>query len=231
MPALKTAATSQGEEIPPGLEYLSELKDSSPLQQLAACFPKFAEALKTDKAQEATECFAGWFWGAGFDLGVELPEWVKSASVKYWEAAGLNFTELKKGNSKDIGALVGLAENAPPSISPSKPEQAAQNLIKHIKTESGDFSATELKKYADARANALKMIQRIAEPPQRVKVFLTIACAWRQVEKMESAGEFHRWLVTHDLIAGGTDAAETRAVCRIIGFNPHGAAGRPPKKE
>ncbi len=217
--------------MPPGLEYISELKDQTPLQQLAACYPKFAEALKTSEAQQATECFAGWYWGAGFDLGVVLPEWVKTASGKYWEAAGLDFKELKNGSSKEVGKLVGIAENLPKIDVPSKMSQTGESLVKLIKAETGELSATELKKYADARANALKTIHRIAEPPQRVKVLLTIACAWRQVEKMESAGELHRWLVEHKLIANATDPAETRAICRTIGFKPRKSAGRPPKKE
>jgi hypothetical protein len=179
-------ATSEEEQMPPGLEFISELKDQTPLQQLAACYPKFAEALKTSEAQQATEGFAGWYWGAGFDLGVALPEWVKAASTMYWQAAGLDFNELKNGSSKEIGKLVGIAENMPETGAPSKIIQTGQSLIKKIKAESGELSATELKKYADARANALKIIQRLAEPPQRVKVLLTIACTWRQIENMET---------------------------------------------
>lgn len=233
---LPPPATSKGEGTTPGLEFFAEINNKTHAEIVAAASPKLTEYQAAGN-NEAIESIAGLFWGSGIDLGVLLPDWTKAASKLFWQSTGMGFLfdqangtprTLGDMQPRDLGKFVGIMEFAFQQKSPEKnAEQATNILTEQIKAAAANCPPDEAKQFFDGRASAKNIAAKMENLSQRAKVFLFIAGAWRQVEKMPSAGELHRWLVEHDLIARTTDPAETRAVCRMIGFNPRSEAGRP----
>jgi len=218
------------EITPPGMEFLDQFKDKSPVQIISQLLPKFADALKTDQAQNAIDAFAGLLWGLGLDLGASLPEWVKSASEKFWQFSGMNFLKnLENNKPADFGSLLELINLQP--INKNLPPEQAQvidNIGHLIKSESANLSAVELKQFADARVAAPKIINKLKNPTDRTMIFIIIACAWREIEKLGSHAKTHQWLLDHKIISSNTDRAETAKFFREINL-PKGKAGRPKK--
>ena len=225
-----SVVASQSPEIPPGLEFLAELKNLTPVEQMAMALPKFAEAQKTENATEATESFAGVFWGLGLDFGVTLPEWVKTASEKAFQALGFGFVrDVQSGQPAALGKLVELANLSPKSDNPSLLENACGKLIQFIKTESGNLSADENGQYADGRKAVPKIIEKAKNPSERAMAFLAIAGAWREVEKLGSRTKTYKWLKLHKLISPTTEWDEVKRWLAEINL-PKGKAGRPKNK-
>ena len=222
--------SKENEVIPPGLEFFAALKDKTQLEMMAAVLPQLKSVLESgDSAQK--EALAGLIAGFGIDLGVELPEWVKAASTKFMESLGLDFLSASNApESEDFGKLVGLAERSLINTdSLEVQEKAILEFTKFAKSEAANESAEESKRFFDGRAKAPKILEKAEFMPQRAKVFFVIAVTWREIQKLESAGQLHRWLIDQKVIVSGTDSAETRKVCKIIGLKLCGNAGRPPR--
>src|SRR5665213_3415818 len=128
------AATSHAEAIPPGLEYFAQPIQKVSKESLAAASPKFADALARGD-MEFIEWAAGFFSAFGFDLGVQVHEWTKVASLKFWEGMGLDFLASFQGTPAQLGKIIGFIDHAPANSNPSKPEQAIENFARTIKTE------------------------------------------------------------------------------------------------
>ena len=232
------AIASESEQFPPGLEVLAQMKDLSPLQQMAAVFPKFAATQKTEKAKEAAEMFAGFFWGMGIDLGVPLPEWAKAASEKAVQALGFGFIrDLQSGQPAAFGKLVEIANLSPKNDNQTPLENTCWNLIQLIKTESGNLPGEEFGQYADGRKAAPKIIEKIKNPKgkERVLALGTIASSWREVEKLGSRTKTYKWLKAcrtpqgELLLSPYTEWDEVKGWLAEINL-PKGKAGRPTNK-
>jgi hypothetical protein len=232
-PTPSPPANSQGEAIPLGLEYFEKLKNSPPREYFEELFPKLKNA-NDDEAKQFIEALAGMLSGLpGTDFGVEIPEWVKKASRKCLELTGIDFDGLKNGNisTKEIGKIFGLMEIPLGYEPPPKIKEAAANLTKLGRAEAAKASSREAKEFFTELDNAEKAADRLKTPPKRIKIFMIIAAAWRQVETFENAGQLHRWLEEIDAFDGSiTDPAETRKICRLVGLNLRDKAGRPFQK-
>lgn len=234
--SLPSPATNKDDAATPGLKFFEESNNKTHAEIVAAVSPKFAEHQAAGN-NEAIEIFAGLFWGCRLDFGVVLPDWTKQASKLFWQSTGIDFLfgktheppqTLGDLQPRDLGKIVGLIELAFQQNCPkTSAEQAGSLLAENMKLAAANFPPDEAKQFFDGRASAKNIAAKMEALSQRAKVFLFIAVAWRQVENMPSAGRLHRWLVEHDLIARATDPAETRAVCRMIGFHPRNKAGRP----
>lgn len=221
---------SQGEAIPPGLKFFTELKKKTGAQQAAAVFPAFADALARGDIKQI-EATSGFLSGFGLDLGVPVPEWAKAASRKFWDGVGFDFLTTFQGQASQMGKLVGLVEIAPKNIHSSEAKQAANALVQHEKTEAVNSPPDKHFEFAKGRKEAAKIVEKVQGMSQRAKIFAVIACAWREVEKLESAGQLHNWLLKNGVINPLTDPAETRKVCRLIGLKFRDKAGRSPKQK
>ena len=227
------AAACQGEVIPPGLEFFAEMKSKSPMEQIAAVMPIFASNLAADDSLKMDK-MAALLSGIELDLGVPIPFWAKTASKKFWEATGFDFlANLQDKNGElslsDIGKTVELMELMPKTISPTKPEQAMQALVKYVKADALNLPAVKNMEFASGRMNVVKKIERGNNLTQRAKIYIMIAITWREIENFKSAGQLHNWLLKNGIIVPSTDPAETRKVCRLIGLKLREKAGRPPK--
>ena len=70
---------SQGEAVPPGLEYLAKLKEGGARGYVLMLFPKLQTA-PPEIFNQALEAVAGMLSGISIlDFGVQVPEWVKAA--------------------------------------------------------------------------------------------------------------------------------------------------------
>jgi len=69
-------------------------------------------------------------------------------------------------------------------------------------------------------------IEKFKNPSERLIVFLIVAAAWRDIEKLGSDAKTHQWLLEHKVISPKTDRAETSRFFREINL-PKGKSGRP----
>src|SRR5260221_9142333 len=219
------ASGPEGEAIPPGLEYFTQLRNKTHTQQLAAVSPKFAEALAGGDHKQI-EGTAAVYWGLGIDLGVPLPGWVKAASREFWEGMGFRFFATFNGDASQMGKLIGLVDLAPKNDHPSKPEQALQSLAQLAKTEAANASADEHLEFAKGRKEAVKIVEKVQGISQRTKIYGIIAGGWREVEKFESTEDLYLWLMTlrnldeaaEYTLARRTKSREIRKICNRIGL-------------
>jgi len=225
-------ANNQGEQFPPALLYFSKLQSKPPHEFITELFPKLKGA-KSNEINYAVQAISGLV--AGFSLNnldAQIPEWVKNASTKC--LAGfleIDIPNLESGKYSEIGKMLGLIQNTPLKDAPSKLSDAAKELVQFFRIEAAKSSAKDAKEFFAGFEIAEKRQSQNANPAQRTKVYAVIAIAWREVEKFQSAGELHRWLLEHKVILPQTDAAETRTICRNIGLRFCDKAGRPPKKK
>jgi hypothetical protein len=216
-------------EFPPGLELLGQLEKLSPMQALTMAHPEVAEICNSQNPEAATALFAGLFSGVGINLGVSIPEWAKKASQKGWQAWGIDFfKELQTPTPDSVGKLVELANIIQQSAAPNLGEQILVTLSNYIKSNIGELSAEELKKYAEGRLATPKMVEKAKNPSERALVFMSIAVHWQEVEKLGSHAKTHQWLLDNRIISPLTDRAETSKFFREIDL-PKGKAGRPKK--
>ena len=229
-PPMASAASDQTHKIPLDLAFFDKFKDLSPVQRIALFSPQLADVLKTDKATEATEACAGLLSGASLDLGVPLPQWVKATSEKGWQAFGFGFIrEIKDVKPEAIGKFVELITSMQTINGVAAAAQhEIHKLVQFIKGDAGNLPAEEEKQFAEGRMAVPKIIEKAKNPSERAIVFLAIACAWRQVEKLGSHAKTHKWLADNKFISPNTDRAETAKWFREIGL-PKGKSGRPPK--
>ncbi len=215
-------------DAPSVLEFLARLNDKTPREIAVALIPALADKPKL-------EAMAGLLFGGGIDLGVALPDWVKVASKRSWNALGLEcfavaMTENSAPDPAVIGKMAGLLEliqrpgNAPDSIKALWPYLQAYSRL--IKQKSAEDPFERASKFFDAGADAKKTLARMEGLSQRARVFFAIALAWREIDKFKSAGELHRWFMREKIIVPGTDAAEIRRACRVIGLSFPGKPGR-----
>lgn len=227
---MASAAADQKPEISLDLAFFDKFKDLSPVQRIALVSPKLADVLKTDKATEAIEACAGLFWGAGLDLGVPLPQWVKTASERAWQAFGFDFIhEIKDMKPEAIGKFIELMswiQTKDAAITTA--QQEACKLIQLIKGEAGNLPAEEEKQFAEGRMAVPKIIEKAKNPSERAIVFQAIAFAWREVEKLGSRTKTYRWLKDQRLISPSTEWDEVRRWLAEIEL-PKGKAGAPKK--
>lgn len=238
-PAIDAATQIQTppQQVPPGLELFAQMQHLSPTEIVASQSPKFAEALKTSDGEKTKEACAGLFWGMGVDMGVPLPDWAKAASEKAWQAMGLDFLRHLATDPAAAGKLVELANLTPQKDNATPLEQAANNLVGHIKIESGNLTADEQEKYVKGRKAAPKIIEKLEEKAtnERVQAFLCIASQWREVEKLGSRNKTFYWLMGqrtpqgHLIFSPRTDWAEVKDWLAEINL-PKGRAGRPKKE-
>ena len=204
---------------------------------MSALMPKFAEALKTSDGEQVKEAFAGVFWGMGVDMGMPLPDWAKAASEKAWQAMGMDFLPHLATDPAAAGKLVELANSTPQKDNPTPHEQAVNNLVGLIKTESGNLSADEQGRYVKGRKAVPKIIEKLEEKAtnDRVLAFLCIASQWREVEKLGSRNKTCHWLKEqrtpegHLILSQRTDWPEVKDWLAEINL-PKGQAGRPKKE-
>ena len=228
-PAPVDTVTSRVETPPPELKILAQMKNLTPLQQVALLMPKFDEDLKSEKATEASETMAGFLWGIGLDLGVMLPEWVKAASEKFWKGLGLDFLgELKTPTPNAIGKIMEFMSLGTNNEIPSPLNEDFQKIGEYIKTESGHLPIDELKQFVDGRISAPKIIEKAKNPSERHLAFLNIACDWRAVEKLGSRTKTYQWLKEKKVISPLTEWGEVKNWLTEINL-PKGKAGAPKK--
>jgi len=228
-PGTVDKVASRVETAPPDLKILGQIQNLTPLQVIALLMPKFAEDLKTEKATEASETMAGFFWGAGLDLGVTLPDWVKAASEKFWKGIGLDFLgELKNANPNAIGKFTEFVNMSPKKEAPSPLDEDLQKIGEYIKTESGHLPIDDLKQFVEGRISAPKIIEKAKNPSERYLAFLNIACEWRAVEKLGSRTKTYQWLKEKRVISPLTEWGEVKNWLTEINL-PKGKAGAPKK--
>ncbi|MEI6196786.1 MAG: hypothetical protein WCS42_20920 [Verrucomicrobiota bacterium] len=232
-PPMPVTATSQGEALPPGAEYFSKLRTLSPRDFITQlCAPKLKSATD-EEAKLVIECFAGMLSGLPdfYNFQVQIPEWVKTASRKYWESLGIDFNEIQKGNMAEIGKCIGLLDQSE-TKPPTETDSAAISFAESAKVEAAKSPAKDASQFFTGAAKGEIIREQIKVPPKRIKVFMIMSAAWRHVEQFKSAGQLHRWLEEIDAFDGSiTDPAETRKICRLVGLQLRDKAGRPPKQK
>ena len=189
----------------------------------------------TSNNEDATKALAGVFLGMG-DIGLAAPEWVKRASQKMLEGTGLDFMA-KMGSdielvqfSREMGKAVGVAEKLLKNPKPISSKIGAMGkkfaapFVKFSKSVASEAEPRESEAFFSGRNESEKLIEIMRQPPQRAKIYLLIALCWQQIQKFNSTGEFHKWLLSlkkpdgTNLIAPGTDSREIRKICQSIGL-------------
>ncbi len=183
----------QNQEVPPDLEIFQQMQHLSPVELMKITLPEIAEALDSEPKKGA---YAGVFWGLGLDMGVPLPDFAKLASERAWQAMKLDFLPSLTTDPGAAGKLVELANLAPQIGNPKPMDQAMNNLIGYIKTESGNLSVEEQEKYVMGRKAAQKIIKSLDEKAtnERVLALFCIARNWREVEQLGSRNKTFKWL-------------------------------------
>ncbi|MEK7781410.1 MAG: hypothetical protein AAB370_07910 [Verrucomicrobiota bacterium] len=212
------------EKIPIGLEFIA---GKGPMEAMQAAIPN---------AEINFAALAPFIALQGFDFGFQVPEWAKEAARN---ALGILKIEPLDMNgafaSAAVGQMVGFVESAPPPkdkrLASDKLKRVQEHFCQTAKTEAANANAAVSKKFFDARAKGPNVIQRLGSIPQRGKAFFFIAITWQKIATFESGGELHRWLIKNKAIRPGTDAAETRAMCRLIGYPLKKTPGRPTEIE
>jgi len=222
---------SQDEAIPPGLEYFAKLKEGGARSYVLMLFPKLQNA-PPELFNQALESVAGMLSGIPvIDFGVQVPEWVKEASRRSLDLIGINFDEIKNGKMSALGKVVGMMETLPINEAPQELKNSTAILAVSARADAAKLSAKDAVNFFSGVESMDRTLQKLQQPPQRTKVFVLISAAWREIEKFESAGQLHKWLLKMGVIVPQTDAAETRKICRIIGLKFRGNAGRPSKQK
>jgi hypothetical protein len=223
-------APSQAEGFPPGAEYISKLLTSTPREMTLAFCPNLQTA-PPEVINQAIESLAGYFSSVPlFNFGVQVPEWVKAASRNCQEFFRMDLDKGKNGNLLELGKAVGMMEVKQLKGMPTDLKNAATDFAAFLRADTAKLPAKGAKQFFTGIESTEKIIGK-NQIPQRKKVFCLISVAWREVEKFESAGQLHNWLVKIGTIDPITDPAETRKVCRLIGLKFRDKAGRPPKKK
>jgi hypothetical protein len=221
------------DEIPPGLgglAHLHQLRIHNPKQFVIKLFPKLEKATD-EEVDQFIEAFTGIFSGIpGFNLGVQVPDWVVQSSKKYFEGLGLDFAKINADDIMENGKLLGLMETVLVGESLPELKEAATDFVPYVKAEAAKASPKDAVKFFTGVESAEKTTAKMKQPTQRAIVFLMIAAAWREVEKFNSAGELHRWLDEKGVfLSNKTEPAETRKICRLIGLQLRNKTGRPSK--
>ena len=230
LPLASSAATIPVEVVPPGLEYFAELKNSTPRKYFEEIIPELKNAGE-EQANQLIEALAGALSGfSNFDFGVQVPEWVKTASKKVLELLGIDFNKIESFDVAEIGKIIGLMESSFKDETPQRFQEASANLSKMSRAEAATLNAKEAREFFTELEKGQKIPNKIEYIPKRIKVIAIISMAWRRVETFENAGQLHRWLLEINAFDGSiTDSAETRKICRIIGLKYNTKAGKPPK--
>ena len=235
---MKKPASNQKPTPAPAMP-AAELKVPVPsiLKRLARLTPAeaMAQALSDllGPPKNGMEGRAGLMSGLGLDIGLPVPVWAKEASRRFWSCCGLEFNAVNESGltSAQLGLLAGLGEQ-PPQDLPTKLAKDSSDMVVFLKDVANKHgSPKEASEFFAARAHSGKTVEKMAQLPQRAKVFLCIAVAWKDVQGFQSAGELHRWLLDNKAILPQTDSADTRKVCREIGLDLREKAGRPPRKK
>lgn len=171
---------------------------------------------------------AGFLSGLGVDLGVVVPDWAREASKRFF--AGMGIELATEQNPKEFGKMLGLMERAK-AENYSAQFPWLDSLIEWLRAEGAKAEPEQAKAFFAGRAAALAIVSRVEQPNVRAKVFASIAARWRDISRLKSTGELHRWLIEKKIILPATDAAETRKVCRVIGLHFRKKAGKPPKRK
>ena len=209
--------------------YFRKLKKSKPEQLAKELIPELQRARKS-RVQNANIALEGLISSIpNSNFGAEVPEWVVRASHHGLQLLGIDFNELEKTNSSELGKFFGLLEKLKYEKAPVKLKKASFGLSQIARREISKSPPSEARQFFAGMERAEKIHNGIKQPPQRIKVFLVIAAAWRQVQQFGSAGQLHRWLLEFGVIAGNTEYAETRKICRIIGLRFR-TSGRPKNK-
>lgn len=204
-------------------DFVNESDGKTPIEALMMINPKFGEMPDVVKAM------AGLLAGIGIDFKIPFPLWAKAASKKFWEGSGMNFNEgMNTWSVKDLSKLMGVYELANNGKLPLI-DKYAKPYSDFLKKKAAFSSPQISKQFADGRADAEKVIEKVKFLAQRSKVYGAIAINWHVVEKFGSAAELHKWLLKNNAILPATDSAETRKVCRAIGLKFKSKAGRPRK--
>lgn len=176
------------------------------------------------------EALLGLMAGIVPELPVEIPDWAKNASQKFWQAFGINGF-----NAESAGKMIGLGERTPETGYLSG-KISHTEVCAAFNKDMANAPAEESKKYFDGRAAAPALDAKFAAMAQREKIYFIISIQWQKVAALKSTAELFTWLKSYPwengipLLASATDSREIRAVCESIGLNFKNLGGRPRKK-
>ena len=211
--------TNAGEQIPPGLEFLAV---KNPLEGFQAMFPGVQSDFKSLAPLMSLH---------GFDPGFHVPEWAKKSAQIGMEMMGFEINQTTENlTSPAFGKMVGFIEAAPPMkderLKSARAARVKDYVCKIAKEEASNAAPEKSKQFFNARAKGAIDVSQISFMPQRAKAFLFISIAWQVIPELKSAAELHRLLIHVKALSANTDPAETRKLCRIIGLQLKGKAGR-----
>jgi len=215
-------------ETSPEFRWLIE----SPAEGILKLFPK---AKANPKALAA---LAGLLAGAGADFGFTVPEWAKQASIYFWKATGMDFVlKLREGadlKPEQVGKLVGLWEmikqEQTVGIFPHRYVQAMESICESIKVAINDDPPEVARDFHGGRVKAREFTDKTSKLKKRSRIFLFIACGWREVEKFKGQVELWRWLTKKNEVGESMleehdysePLRELRTICKKIGLSFRG---------
>src|SRR5581483_2472624 len=202
-------------------EILNDLKmlGESPEQVIERIFSRPLES------PEARDVLAALLSGLHIHIGVNLPEWVVNASIRFLESSKLDFAAKTQAEltHKDAGKMVGLWESGKAAGGPQEIQKALATFCQILKTHVNDDPPEDAKDFHSGRIEAKNIIQATENLTQRAKIFMAIMLQWRKVSSFTSTTELWQWLLSigdngRKLIAPSTDSREIRTVCQLIGL-------------
>lgn len=131
------------------------------------------------------------------------------------------------------GVLSGALGLLPPESS-----QGAIDIVNYRKQEAAQLPSDQAADFftglRDGERRVQTMPERAREMAQRTKCFQAIAKGWRKIlsSGINDAQGLHDWLIKMGLLVNHRDSkAEARKICRLIGFDGLGKAGKPPEQK
>jgi len=190
--------------------------------------------------QQQVESTAAMVHGFIGDFGIPIPDFAKKASKQFWKNfLGKRFdpqTDIENaGVISRLLELMGMDAKAwSHSTLGKKVMPAAKPLADTMQNVALTLSTENTAKFFAGRARAEKIFLNLNSPDyikmiKRAPIYITLAVAWREFEKLQSQAEAERWLRDKQVIGKNFDSGEVRAVFRVVGLSYGKKPGRPKK--